>query len=160
MTDSRKWREAHKHPCPTCGIPICQQSKYCIKHRPFYRGKEAAHWKGGRVSNGRGYVQIGMTKDDFFYPMANKQGYAMEHRLVVARHLGRNLHRWEKVHHKDGIKDHNEYSNLKMNTLGSHIIEHSKGYRDGYLQGLREGRLQGFKEIKKEIKTRGARCLI
>jgi hypothetical protein len=75
------------------------------------RGALAYNWKGGR-RNWNGYVQVYVERDSFFYPMAEKCGYVMEHRLIMAQHLGRCLQPWEKVHHKDGIKDHNEYSNF------------------------------------------------
>ena len=67
------------------------------------RGAKAHNWKGGRYTGQDGYIQIKLQPDDFFYPMTDKNNYVREHRLVVAKALGRNLHRWEIVHHK-GIK--------------------------------------------------------
>lgn len=60
------------------------------------------NWRGGRkIANG--YIWIKLQPDDFFYPMVMRGGYVLEHRLVMAKALGRNLHRWEIVHHK-GIR--------------------------------------------------------
>ena len=66
-----------------------------------------------------GYVLVRLYPDDFFYPMVQKKGYVLEHRLVVARALGRNLHPWEVVHHKNHIKKDNRFENLQLaNDLG------------------------------------------
>ena len=54
----------------------------------------------GKFKTARGCWVIKLYPEDFFYPSTNKKGEILEHRLVMAKHLGRNLHRWELVHHK------------------------------------------------------------
>lgn len=71
-------------------------------------------WKGGKIVDSRGYKQIKLMPDDFFIPMANKNRYVLVHRLVMAKKLGRNLHPFEIVHHKNGIKDDNRIENLQL----------------------------------------------
>lgn len=71
-----------------------------VQAHVYKRGVKSTNWKGGRRMRSDGYIQVLLQPNDFFYSMADKDGYAMEHRLVVAQYLGRNLHLWEIVHHK------------------------------------------------------------
>lgn len=49
-----------------------------------------------------------------FLPMARKDGYVMEHRLIVAKAIGRLLLRTEVVHHEDHDPQSNGLSNLML----------------------------------------------
>lgn len=126
--------------------------------RPDFRGEGAWNWKGGRFLDGDGYVYIQLQPDDFFYPMAQKNGYVREHRLVMAKKLGRCLQPWEIVHHKGiryvGIrnKSDNLDDNLELAISGGHVFAHSKGYQEGYRKGLVDGRTKQIQEIRQEIR--------
>lgn len=90
----------------------------------IYDGKRASgpkhgSWKGGRVNAGKGYVGVAVKHGDPFSAMADSQGYVLEHRLVMARSLGRPLLPHESVHHIDGDRKNNRLSNLQLR-FGKH----------------------------------------
>lgn len=90
--------------------PISLRCLPCAQKEIQRTGEASSVWKGGRFRRSDGYIQILLQPDDFFYPMAQKGGYVMEHRLIVAKALGRCLQPWEIVHHKRGFaKDDNRY---------------------------------------------------
>lgn len=142
------------------GIPVSNRCLSCgAKLTPNLLGSKSSNWKGGRTHTGRGYITVKLQPDDFFYPMADSNGSILEHRLVMAKHLGRNLGSWEIVHHKGirhtGIenKSDNLMDNLELTIRGSHIIEHSKGYQDGYRKGYSNGKGKQIRELKESLEV-------
>jgi len=137
--------EPARHRCRACA-PTALETITKLSLR--FRGEGSSTWKGGRTKTTSGYIEVMLQPDDFFCPMARLKGYVKEHRLVMAKYLGRCLHPWEVVHHKNGIKDDNRIENLELSTKGGHLVSHSKGYRDGYQKGLADGRNKQVQELK------------
>lgn len=91
----------------------------CALKRRHWIGSNHPSWKGGRKTY-NGYVFILLPADDFFRPMADSAGYVREHRLVMAKYLGRNLQSWEIVHHKNQDRTDNRLENLQLVTDDRH----------------------------------------
>lgn len=83
-------------------------------------GSAASNWKGGRQITAGGHVYI--HRPD--HPSANKQGYVMEHRLVMEEHIRRYLTIDEVVHHKNEDKLDNRIENLELMTVEEHRSYH------------------------------------
>lgn len=76
-------------------------------------GDRHGHWKGGSVKAGN-YIRVRIDRDDEFASMSDSSGYVLEHRLAMARTLGRPLAADETVHHIDGNGKNNDPSNLQL----------------------------------------------
>lgn len=61
-----------------------------------------------------GYIVEKVGRDSPHAPMANQKGWALQHRVVMARKMGRMLTPKETVHHINGIRDDNRPENLEL----------------------------------------------
>jgi len=120
--------------CPECGkcrwIPLNKtnpRSTLCqscsSKGRTVPQERHSCRWKGGRFVNKRGYTLVYVPLGDPYYAMGygKKNRYALEHRIVYAKYLGRCLQTWETVRHVNselsaqGERD-NRIENLRLVT--------------------------------------------
>jgi len=109
-------------------------------------GEDHHLWKGGKTVDNDGYLLIHKSllplgEQTQFQEMFTHSGYILEHRLIAARTLGRNLFSNEKVHHLNALKQDNRPSNLKVLSATNHAQEHL-----GWIAALRAEilRLQGL----------------
>ena len=135
------------------GKPQSIRCRSCKDPSKISRGDNHHSWKGGRTQE-NGYICIKLQPNDFYYPMTNQHGYVFEHRLVIAKKLGRYLLPYpiEIVHHKDGIKDHNYNDNLVLSSIRGHPLETKNSIKMAYNQGFQDGLKIRTDELHKEIR--------
>jgi hypothetical protein len=112
----RKRRETFE----LCTVPGCDEAsfsrKMCQRHYWHWRtkgdpGQAEKHRPGdSRFAMSAGYIKIYAPS----HPNANGDGYVLEHRYVMSELLGRPLHKWENVHHRNGRRDDNRPENLEL----------------------------------------------
>lgn len=76
-----------------------------------WRGNRSKRWNGGRIIR-KGYAL--RWQPDHPTLIGTQRKYVYEHRLVMEKHLGRQLLRTEVVHHRNGDKLDNRVENLEL----------------------------------------------
>lgn len=77
---------------------------------------------GHKKKRSDGYISIYFPD----HPKSTKDGYIMEHILVMECIIGRHLYDDEVVHHINGVRDDNRKENLKLMTFKEHASYHMK----------------------------------
>lgn len=84
------------------------------------RGAANPSWKGGSHVTATGYRMVWVDADDPLALMRGYKNFVLEHRLVMARALGRALLPTESVHHVNGDRLDNRIENLQLRTTVGH----------------------------------------
>ena len=91
-------------------------------------GVKSPSWRGGRwVAKATGYVNMrttALSEEDLALLPTPKPREVMEHRLVIARLLGRWPKPHEHIHHKNGDKTDNRPANLVLMDWAQHSRDH------------------------------------
>lgn len=90
-----------------------------------FLGEKHPNWKGGIYEQGNGYIQIYSPN----HPHKNKDGYVLEHRLVMEKHLKRYLTSKEVVHHINENPSDNRILNLMLVDDITHRRLHFPGHK-------------------------------
>lgn len=98
-------RDTAKFCSLSCGVRFNKP-----KRKSYAFGKDHPGWKGGVIVV-KGYRKINV---------GGKKQYALEHRLIMEKHLGRKLESNEEVHHinKNGLD--NRIENLEVTSRKDH----------------------------------------
>jgi hypothetical protein len=94
--------------CLNCGIDIIDKkpgTKYCSRScsSSKYQSENQIYKDGDKVKTADGYIRIKIN---------NK--WMQEHRYVMEQHIGRKLHKEEKIHHKNANRSDNRLENLEL----------------------------------------------
>lgn len=122
----QRWR-AGVRTCQGCGQEFPYKFRAASKPPPTFCSRECKVenlYDGVRTKGGQRYLLERVDRNSPFAVMAHKRNgrsvrpYVLQHRLVMARHIGRPLERWETVHHINGDRTDNRLENLQLRVGG------------------------------------------
>lgn len=117
MAEIMRGRPGHRK-----GIHLSEETKN--KLRLAHRGKytKPSKYGGHRKKHTDGYIKVYCPD----HPHHTKDGYVMEHILVMEKAIGRHLKPDEVVHHINKDRKDNRIENLQLMTFKEHASFHMK----------------------------------
>lgn len=150
-------KKGENRECPVCSTSfyVTQsairkgEGTYCSRKcsNPFRgsKGEKNGNWKGGKHTRSDGYIMVRVGTDK----------YELEHRVVMANHIGRDLLPNEQVHHINHQRNDNRIENLELTTISDHIKDHHAPKKDlstwTVVECLNCGK--AFAERKRKVET-------
>lgn len=107
----------------------------CERISKLHKGKKLSEETKAKISESRSLKRSGHRKlgnDGYIkvyyptHPNATKDGYVMEHHLVMEKQIGRCIRKDEVVHHKNHIRNDNRIENLELMTFKEHSSLHMR----------------------------------
>jgi hypothetical protein len=95
-------------------IVLGKTIKAVAQRRDQLRIKAYRRYREGALVKPDGYRVVRLRPDDPLISMGRGDRYVLEHRVVMARHLGRPLEPDEIVHHRNGVRADNRIENLEL----------------------------------------------
>lgn len=146
MTDKTRGRISKTKtgkPSPLKGRKVPSETRRKISVAKKGKYKCNTKYGGHKKKRADGYASVYTPN----HPFASKDGYVMEHILMMEEHIGRLIGRDEVVHHKNGVRDDNRIENLELMTFKEHAKYHLQ-------ERIRQG-TQNYKTRKVRNKTTG-----
>ncbi len=141
--------------CMGKGTRVREEIKCQYCQKLFYPGKKTSKFCSidckYAIYPRKGYKEVSINTlephEYFLLPMFAERKSCNEHRIVMARHIGRTLLSTEIVHHKNGVKRDNRIENLEL--LESKK-DHHTGFGDEIYQELEEAKAR-ILELEEKI---------
>ncbi len=137
------WKN-HKHPHlgrkgPESFVYGKKQDPEVVSRRiALISGPNNYHWSGGRKKHSGGYVLVYAPN----HPSRDRNGFVLEHRLVMESAIGRVLTDKDIVHHINGNKQDNRLCNLQLTNRADHARHHMNEIQ-GEKRNAQQNRVNG-----------------
>lgn len=107
---------------PRKGVHLSAETKKKISEAKKGKMLKPSKYGGHRKKRCDGYIVVYKPS----HPRATKDGFVLEHILVMEEKIGRIITRDEAVHHINHVRDDNRIENLQLMTFKEHAALHMR----------------------------------
>lgn len=110
---------------PRKGTHLSAETKKKMSESKRGKFRKPSKYGGHTKKRSDGYISVYKPS----HPLATKDGYVLEHILVMEEKIGRIITRDEVVHHINHVRDDNRIENLQLMTFKEHAAFHLRERR-------------------------------